>query len=355
MPVLNKVDLASAEPERVSHEISELLGEEPEDVLQISAKTGEGVEEVLEAIVRRMPPPEGDPEAPARALIFDSVFDQYRGVVAYVRVVDGAFTKGDAIKAMQTGTRAEIDELGFFSPDMVATDTLEAGEVGYIITGMKDVAKLRVGDTLTTEARAAAVPLPGYREVRPVVFCGLYPVDTDRYADLRDALDKLALNDAALSYEPETSQALGFGFRCGFLGLLHMDIVRERLEREYGLELLATTPNVKYHVRLRGGEEVDVHSPNDMPDPAAIESVEEPFIRASIITPPDFVGPIMELCQDRRGSHVDMHYLSDQRVQIRYDLPLAEIVLDFYDLLKSRSRGYGSLDYEILDRRPPTS
>jgi GTP-binding protein LepA len=351
IPVMNKIDLPSAEPERVAHEIAELLGEEPEDILRISAKTGEGVENVLEAIVNKIPPPAGDPSAPPRALIFDSVFDQYRGVVAFVRVVDGAFRKGDAIRAMQTGTRAEIDEIGFFSPDMVKAQGLEAGEVGYIITGIKNVAKLRVGDTLTYEGRAAASPLPGYREARPVVFCGLYPLDTDRYADLRDALDKLALNDAALSYEPETSQALGFGFRCGFLGLLHMDIVRERLEREYGLELLATTPNVEYHVRVRGDEWLEVHSPTEMPDPNSIESIEEPYIRASIISPPEFLGPIMELCQDRRGTHVDMHYLSEQRVQLRYDLPLAEIVLDFYDQLKSRSRGYASLDYEILGYR----
>jgi GTP-binding protein LepA len=351
VPVMNKIDLSSAEPERVSHEIGELLGEPPDEVLRISAKTGQGVEDALEAIVEKIPPPEGNPGAPPRALIFDSVFDQYRGVVAYVRVVDGAFTRGEGIKAMQAGTRAEIDELGFFSPDMVKTDRLEAGEVGYIITGIKDVAKLRVGDTLTSEARPATEPLPGYQEVRPVVFCGLYPIDTDRYADLRDALDKLALNDAALSYEPETSRALGFGFRCGFLGLLHMDIVRERLEREYGHELLATTPNVEYRVELRGGEVLRVHSPTEMPDPNSIESVEEPYIRATIIAPPDHLGPIMELCQDRRGLHVDMHYLSEQRVQLRYDLPLAEIVLDFYDLLKSRSRGYASLDYEILGYR----
>jgi GTP-binding protein LepA len=351
VPVLNKIDLSSAEPDRVSHEIGELLGEDPGDILRISAKTGAGIEEVLEAIVRRIPPPSGERDAPSRALIFDSVFDQYRGVVAYVRVVDGVFRKGEAIRAMQAGTRADIDEIGFFSPDMVKVESLEVGEVGYIITGVKDVARLRVGDTLTSEARPASQPLPGYREVKPVVFCGLYPIDTDRYEDLRDALDKLALNDAALSYEPETSRALGFGFRCGFLGLLHMDIVRERLEREYGLELLATTPNVEYHVELRSGEMVSVHSPTEMPDPSTIESIAEPYIRATIITPPGYVGAIMDLCQDRRGVHVDMHYLSEQRVQLRYDLPLAEIVLDFYDLLKSRSRGYASLDYEILGYR----
>ena len=351
VPVMNKIDLPSAEPERVAHEIGELIGEQPEGILRISAKTGEGVEDILEALVRHVPPPQGDPAAPPRALIFDSVFDQYRGVIAYVRVVDGTFRRGEAIRAMQAGTRADIDDIGFRSPDMVKTETLEAGEVGYIITGIKNVAKLRVGDTLTTEARPATEALPGYKEARPVVFCGLYPVDTDQYPDLRDALEKLSLNDASLSYEPETSQALGFGFRCGFLGLLHMDIVRERLEREYDLDLLATTPNVEYHVRMSSDEMLEVHSPADMPDPNYIEAVEEPYIRASIITPPDYIGKIMELCQARRGTHIDMHYLSEQRVQMRYDLPLAEIVLDFYDQLKSRSRGYASLDYELIGYR----
>ena len=351
VPVMNKIDLPSAEPERVAHEIHELIGETPDEIMRISAKTGEGVEDVLESIVRRIPPPQGDPAAPPRALIFDSVFDQYRGVIAYVRVVDGRFTRGEAIRAMQAGTRADIDDIGFLSPDLVKTQSLEAGEVGFIITGIKDVAKLRVGDTLTTESRAADTPLPGYKEARPVVFCGIYPVDTEQYPDLRDALEKLVLNDASLSYEPETSQALGFGFRCGFLGLLHMDIVRERLEREYDLNLLATTPNVEYHVRMSNGDMVEVHSPSDMPDPNYIDAVEEPYIRASIIAPPEFVGPIMELCQGRRGTHIDMHYLSEQRVQLRYDLPLAEIVLDFYDQLKSRSRGYGSLDYELIGYR----
>jgi GTP-binding protein LepA len=351
VPVMNKVDLPSAEPDRVAHEIGELIGEQPDDILRISAKTGEGVEDVLEAIVQRIPPPEGDPGAPPRALIFDSVFDQYRGAVAFVRVVDGRFKRGEAIRAMQAGIRADIDDIGFRSPDMVKTESLEAGDVGYIITGIKDVAKLRVGDTLTTEARPASEPLPGYKEARPVVFCGLYPVDTDQYPDLRDALEKLSLNDASLSYDPETSQALGFGFRCGFLGLLHMDIVRERLEREYDLNLLATTPNVEYHVRMSNGEVIEVHSPADMPDPNYIDAVEEPYIRASIITPPEFIGAIMELCQARRGTHIDMHYLSERRVQLRYDLPLAEIVLDFYDQLKSRSRGYASLDYELIGYR----
>jgi GTP-binding protein LepA len=351
IPVINKVDLPGAEPDRVAAEIADLLGGDPADALRISAKTGEGVEDVLEAIVARIPPPSGEADAPARALIFDSEFDQYRGVVAYVRMVDGAFRKRERIVAMQNGTEADIDDIGFFRPTMTAVEGMEAGDVGYLITGIKDVARLRVGDTLTALAGPAADPLEGYREVRPMVFCGLFPIDTDRYEDLRDALDKLALNDAALSYEPETSDALGFGFRAGFLGLLHMEIVRERLEREYDLELLATTPNVRYDVNLVGGEQIEVHSPTELPDPGSIESIEEPYIRATIITPAEYVGAVMELCQGRRGTHVDMHYLSPQRVQIRYDLPLAEIVLDFFDFLKSNTRGYASLDYEPIGNR----
>jgi GTP-binding protein LepA len=352
IPVINKVDLPGAEPERVAAEIADLLGSDPEDALRISAKTGEGVVEVLEAIVARVPPPRGDPAAPPRALIFDSEFDQYRGVIAYVRMVDGSFRKRQQVVAMQNGTEADIDDIGFFRPQMSPVEGMEAGEVGYVITGIKDVAKLRVGDTLTARERPAAEALEGYREVKPMVFCGLFPIETDRYEDLRDALDKLALNDAALSYEPETSDALGFGFRCGFLGLLHMEIVRERLEREYGLELLATTPNVRYEVQLIGGETVEVRSPTEMPDPGSILEIDEPYIRATVIAPADYVGAVMELCQKRRGTHVDMHYLSPQRVQIRYDLPLAEIVLDFFDYLKSSTRGYASLDYETIGNRP---
>ena len=352
IPVLNKVDLPSAEPERVAAEIADLLGGEPDEILHISAKTGEGVRDVLEAIVRKVPAPAGDADAPPRALIFDSEFDPYRGVVAYVRAVDGAFRTGEPIRAMQAGTQAEIDEIGFFKPKMVAAPAMAAGEVGYVITGIKDVTKLRVGDTLTTSDSAATEALPGYREVKPMVFCGLFPIDTDRYEDLREALDRLSLNDAALSWEPETSQALGFGFRCGFLGLLHMDIVRERLEREYDLDLLATTPNVSYEVELIGGEVVEVHSPVDLPDPAAIAEIREPSIRASVICPADRVGAVMELCQERRGTHVDMHYLSPERTQLRYDLPLAEIVLDFFDQLKSRTAGYASLDYEPTGLEP---
>jgi GTP-binding protein LepA len=351
IPCLNKVDLPGAEPERVAEEVADLLGEPADSVRRISAKSGLGVEEVLDELIERVPPPAGDPGGPARALIFDSEFDQYRGVVAYIRVVDGTFTNGEAIRAMQAGTEAEIDDIGFFTPQMTSADVLHAGEVGYLITGIKDVTKLRVGDTLTTKAAPATEPLPGYREVKPMVFCGLYPVDSDDYPDLRDALEKLSLNDAALSWEPETSSALGFGFRCGFLGLLHMDIVRERLEREYDLELLATMPNVEYEVTLTDGSVLPVHSPNDMPDPARVDSIREPYIRAQLLSPKEFVGPIMELCQERRGSHAGMHYLSAERVQLTYDLPLAEIVLDFFDQLKSRTRGYASLDYELTGLR----
>ncbi|HEX5225244.1 MAG TPA: translation elongation factor 4 [Solirubrobacteraceae bacterium] len=358
IPCLNKIDLPGAEPERVAGEVGELIGEQPDSILRISGKTGEGVQEVLEELIARVPPPAGDPEAPPRALIFDSEFDQYRGVIAYIRVVDGAFRKGEPIRAMAAGTEAEIDDIGCFSPQMMPTDQLAAGEVGYLITGLKDVTQLRVGDTLTTRSRAgerraaATEPLPGYREVKPMVFCGLFPIDSDDYPDLRDALEKLVLNDAALSWEPETSDALGFGFRCGFLGLLHMDIVRERLEREYDLELLATMPSVEFDVTLTSDEELEVHNPSDMPDPGRIAEIREPFIKASVIAPKEFVGAVMELCQERRGEHTGMHYLSPERVQMTYDLPLAEIVLDFFDQLKSRTRGYASLDYELGGMKP---
>jgi GTP-binding protein LepA len=363
IPCLNKIDLPGAEPERVAGEVGELIGEPPESILKISGKTGAGVGEVLEELVARVPPPGGDPDGPPRALIFDSEFDQYRGVIAYIRVVDGVFRKGEAIRAMATGTEADIDDIGFFSPQMMPTDQLAAGEVGYLITGLKDVTLLRVGDTLTTRAKAggtaarshpgeATEPLPGYREVKPMVFCGLFPIDSDDYPDLRDALEKLVLNDAALSWEPETSDALGFGFRCGFLGLLHMDIVRERLEREYDLELLATMPSVEFDVTLTNGEELEVHNPSDMPDPGTIEEIREPFITASVIAPKEFVGAVMGLCQERRGEHTGMHYLSPERVQMTYELPLAEIVLDFFDQLKSRTKGYASLDYEISGMKP---
>ena len=347
IPTLNKIDLPGAEPERVAAEIEELLGEPVDDILRISGKTGEGVVEVLERIVERVPPPGGDPDAPPRALIFDSQFDQYRGVVAYVRMVDGVFRKGEAIRAMVGASNAEIDEIGFFSPQMVPAGELRAGDVGYVITGIKDVTQLRVGDTLTSRQRPASEPLPGYREVKPMVFCGLFPIDSERFPELREALEKLTLNDAALSWEPESSDALGFGFRAGFLGLLHMDIVRERLEREYDLELLATMPSVRFEVTLVSGEEVEVHNPSDMPDPGTIAEIREPMIRATVIAPKEFIGVVMELCRERRGTHVGMHYLSTERVQLTYDIPLAEIVIDFFDQLKTRTRGYASLDYEL--------
>jgi GTP-binding protein LepA len=352
IPTMNKIDLPGAEPERVAQEIAELIGESPDGVRTISAKTGDGVIDLLEEIVARVPAPDGDPDAPPRALIFDSEFDQYRGVVAYIRVTDGTFRKGEAIRAMAGGTEADIDDIGFFTPAMVPAEQLSVGEVGYLITGVKDVTQLRVGDTLTTKANPAQEPLPGYRDVKPMVFCGLFPIDSDRYPDMRDALEKLSLNDAALTWEPETSDALGFGFRCGFLGLLHMDIVRERLEREYDLDLMATMPSVGFELTLTDGEVRELHSPADMPDPARIAEVREPFIRASILTPKEYIGQVMELCQERRGVHTGMHFLSAERVQVNYDLPLAEIVLDFFDQLKSRTRGYASLDYEPIGLRP---
>jgi GTP-binding protein LepA len=349
VPAVNKIDLPQADPDGAAAELAELVGGKPEDVLRISAKTGKGVAEVLDAIVERVTAPSGDPGAPARALVFDSSYDQYRGVVAFVRVVDGAFAGREPLRAMAQGTRFEAEEVGFFSPTMKAAETLGAGEVGYVITGLKDVSRLRVGDTLTSEQRPATEPLPGYKDVKPMVFAGLFPTDSDDYPDLRDALERLKLNDAALFYEPETSQALGFGFRCGFLGLLHMEIVRERLEREFDLDLLVTAPNVAYRVLERNGEWLEVHNPAEMP--RELDAVEEPYVRASIIVPKDYVGPVMELNNDRRGRFDHMEYLSPERVLLSYELPLAEIVLDYYDQLKSRTRGYASFDYDIAGFR----
>jgi GTP-binding protein LepA len=349
VPVVNKIDLPQANPDRAAAEVAELIGEDPERVLRISAKTGEGVEAVLDAIVERIHSPAGDPDAPARALIFDSTYDQYRGVVAFVRVVDGRLRTRDGLRAMAEGTRFEAEELGFLSPTMRPTDSLGAGEVGYVITGLKDVSRLRVGDTLTTQRDGATEPLPGYKDVKPMVFAGLFPTDSDAYPELRDALEKLKLNDASLFYEPETSQALGFGFRCGFLGLLHMEIVRERLEREFDLDLLVTAPTVAYLATTVTGETVEVHNPADMPP--EYERVEEPYIRASIIVPKEYVGPVMELNNDRRGRFDHMEYLSEERVHLTYELPLAEIVLDYYDQLKSRTRGYASFDYDLAGFR----
>src|SRR5580765_7106207 len=350
VPVVNKIDLPSADPEGAAAEAADLIGDDPEHVLRISAKTGVGVEDVLDAIVERVPAPTGNRDAPARALIFDSSYDQYRGVVAFVRVVDGVFRSRESLRAMALGTRFEAEELGFFSPVIRPDQVLSAGDVGYVITGLKDVSRLRVGDTLTVEARPAAEPVPGYKEVKPMVFAGLFPTDSDTYPELRDALEKLKLNDAALFYEPETSQALGFGFRCGFLGLLHMEIVRERLEREFDLDLIVTAPNVAYRVKPPNGDWVEVHTPSDMPN--EIEEVEEPYIKASIIVPKEYVGAVMELNNDRRGRFDHMEYLSEARVHLTYELPLAEIVLDYYDALKSRTRGYASFDYDIIGFRP---
>jgi GTP-binding protein LepA len=350
VPVVNKIDLPQADPDAAAVEIADLIGDSPDHVLRISAKTGQGVEEVLDAVVERIPPPAGDPEAPARALIFDSSYDQYRGVVAFVRVVDGSFSTREPLRAMALGTRFEAEELGFFSPTRSPSRTLEAGEVGYVITGLKDVSRLRVGDTLTSERRPASGPLPGYKDVKPMVFAGLFPTESDDYPELRDALEKLKLNDAALFYEPETSQALGFGFRCGFLGLLHMEIVRERLEREFDLDLLVTAPNVAYRVKPPNGDWVEVHTPTDMPN--ELEEVEEPYIKASIIVPKEYVGAVMELNNDRRGRFDHLEYLSEERVHLTYELPLAEIVLDYYDQLKSRTRGYASFDYDVIGFRP---
>ena len=349
VPAVNKLDLVQARPDEVAAEVAELVGEQADRVLRLSAKTGEGVAGVLDAIVERIPAPVGEPDAPARALIFDSSYDQYRGVVAFVRVVDGSFRRGEAVKAMAQGTQFEVEELGFLSPTMTASSTLGAGEVGYVITGLKDVSRLRVGDTVTSLRRPAAKPLPGYKDVKPMVFAGLFPTDSDEYPELRDALERLKLNDAALFYEPETSQALGFGFRCGFLGLLHMEIVRERLEREFDLDLLVTAPNVAYRVTLATGEQVEVHNPAEMP--REYEQVEEPYVKAQVIVPKEFVGDVMGLCNERRGGFDHMEYLSEQRVLLSYELPLGEIVLDFYDQLKSRTRGYASLDYDLIGFR----
>ena len=358
IPVLNKIDLPAAQPDLYAEELAGIIGCAPTDVLRVSAKTGDGVPELLNAVVRQVPPPSGDPSAPARALIFDSVYDTYRGVVTYVRVVDGRLTRREKSLMMSTGAAHDTLEVGVISPEPVPSDSLGAGEVGYLITGVKDVRQARVGDTVTSAGRPAAGPLPGYDHPRPMVFSGLYPMDGDDYPELRDALDKLRLNDAALVYEPETSTALGFGFRCGFLGLLHMEIVRERLEREFGLSLISTAPNVVYRVVMESGQEIQVTNPSDFPGgsagvPAAgkgpagkVAKVFEPVVRATVLAPAEYIGTIMELCQGRRGALLGMEYLSADRVEIRYTMPLAEIIFDFFDQLKSRTRGYASLDYE---------
>ncbi|MEM6286738.1 MAG: translation elongation factor 4 [Bacteroidota bacterium] len=352
IPVLNKVDLPSAQPELVAQSITDLIGGDPEDVLHVSAKTGQGVEAVLERIVERVPQPTGDPEAPLQALIFDSTFDTYRGSVVYVRVKAGTLRKGDAIEFMATGARYNAEEIGHLKLKMEPVDRLGAGEVGYLIGSVKDVADTKVGDTVTHQRGGATEQLPGYRDVKPMVFSGIYPTDSADFEDLRAALEKLQLNDAALTYEPETSAALGFGFRVGFLGMLHMEVVQERLDREFGLDIVTTMPNVRYTVALTDGTEAEVENPSDMPDPGKLAEIREPYVTAQIITPTEYVGALMQLCQDRRGTYITQEYLTTDRVDLKYELPLAEIVFDFYDKLKSVSRGYASFDYDFIDERP---
>jgi len=350
IPVLNKIDLPAADPDRYSAELAHIIGCEPTDVLRVSGKTGEGVRELLDEVVRQVPPPTGDPDAPTRAMIFDSVYDTYRGVVTYVRVVDGKIMPRERIAMMSTGATHELLEVGIVSPEPKPCAGLGVGEVGYLITGVKDVRQSKVGDTVTTARNGAAEPLTGYREPKPMVYAGLYPVDGSDYPDLRDALEKLQLNDAALTFEPETSAALGFGFRCGFLGLLHMEITRERLEREFNLDLISTAPNVVYRVIQDDGTEKIVTNPSDWPT-GKIRTVYEPVVKTTIIAPSEFIGSIMELCQSRRGDLQGMDYLSPERVEMRYIMPLGEIIFDFFDSLKSRTRGYASLDYEEAGER----
>ncbi|MEU5597507.1 translation elongation factor 4 [Streptomyces sp. NPDC020298] len=345
IPVLNKIDLPAAQPEKFAEELANLVGCDPDDVLKVSAKTGLGVEALLDKVVAEFPAPVGVKDAPARAMIFDSVYDSYRGVVTYVRVIDGQLNKRERIRMMSTGATHELLEIGTNSPEMLPADGLGVGEVGYLITGVKDVRQSKVGDTVTSQAKGATEPLGGYKDPKPMVFSGLYPLDGSDYPELREALDKLQLNDAALVYEPETSAALGFGFRVGFLGLLHLDVIRERLEREFGLDLIATAPNVVYRVLMEDGTEHTVTNPSEFPE-GKLSEVYEPVVRATILAPSEFIGSIMELCQTRRGTLLGMDYLSEDRVEIRYTLPLAEIVFDFFDQLKSKTRGYASLDYE---------
>lgn len=347
MPVINKIDLPSAQPEHVIKEIEDVIGLEAEDAPLISAKTGQNVKEVLEKIVELIPPPTGKDDAPLKALIFDSIYDNYKGALSYVRIVDGSVRPGMRIRSMATGKVFDVTEVGVFTPSLKSTSELTAGEVGYIAASIKTVADTKVGDTLTDDTNPTAEALPGYKHVQPMVFCGIYPADGADYDSLRDALEKLALNDASLSFELETSQALGFGFRCGFLGLLHMEIIQERLEREFDLDLVTTSPSVVYKVKQIGGEECMIDNPSNMPPAASIEYMEEPMVEAHIMTPSDFVGAIMELCQEKRGVFVDMHYIEENRVTIKYNLPLNEIIYDFFDQLKSRSRGYASFDYEL--------
>ncbi|TKJ01807.1 elongation factor 4, partial [Bacillus cereus] len=352
LPVINKIDLPSADPERVRQEVEDVIGLDASEAVLASAKAGIGIEEILEQIVEKVPAPSGDSEEPLQCMIFDSLYDPYRGVIAYIRVVNGTVKVGDKVRMMATGKEFEVTEVGVFTPKTTQRDELTVGDVGFLAASIKNVGDTRVGDTITHAKRPAAEPLAGYRKLNPMVFCGLYPIDSARYNDLRDALEKLELNDSALEFEPETSQALGFGFRCGFLGLLHMEIIQERIEREFKIDLITTAPSVIYKVYLTNGEDVIVDNPSNMPDPQSIDRVEEPFVKASIMVPNDYVGAVMEICQGKRGTFIDMQYLDETRVTLTYEIPLSEIVYDFFDQLKSNTKGYASFDYELIGYKP---
>ncbi|WP_199624732.1 translation elongation factor 4 [Paenibacillus alkalitolerans] len=347
LPVINKIDLPSAEPERIRQEIEDVIGLDASDAVLASAKAGIGIKEILEQVVQKVPAPSGDADKPLKALIFDSHYDAYKGIICYVRVVDGSMKAGSKIRFMATEKEFEVIEVGAFRPKMTIVNELKAGDVGFVVAGIKNVKDTRVGDTITDAKNPVKEPLPGYRRINPMVFCGLYPIDTADYTELREALEKLELNDASLRYEPETSQALGFGFRCGFLGLLHMEIIQERIEREFNIPLLTTAPSVVFKVHLTSGEIIDIDNPANMPEQQRIDHIEEPYVKASVIVPKDFVGPIMDLCQNKRGDFIDMQYLDATRVTLIYDIPLSEIVYDFFDQLKSRTKGYASFDYEL--------
>ncbi|MBD0379070.1 translation elongation factor 4 [Paenibacillus sedimenti] len=347
LPVINKIDLPSADPEKVKQEVEDVIGLDASEAVLASAKAGIGIKEILEQVCQKVPAPQGDPDNPLKALIFDSHYDAYKGVIVYVRVVDGSIKAGSKIKMMATNKTFEVIEVGAFKPRMSIVDSLDVGDVGFIVAGIKNVGDTRVGDTVTDATRPAPEPLPGYRRINPMVFCGLYPIETSDYNDLREALQKLELNDASLRFEPETSSALGFGFRCGFLGLLHMEIIQERIEREFNIPLITTAPSVIYRVTLTNGEVMDIDNPSNYPDPQRIDFVEEPYVKASVIVPNDYVGTIMELCQGKRGEYINMEYLDSNRVTLTYDIPLSEIVYDFFDQLKSRTKGYASFDYEV--------
>ncbi len=351
IPIINKIDLPGAEPERVRKEVEDVIGLDASEALLASAKSGAGVEEILERIVAKIPPPGGNAYAPLRALIFDSHYDPYKGVIAYIRVIEGAVSEGVQVKMMATDKEFDVNEVGIFRPSLTSISELRTGEVGFITASIKNVNDCRVGDTVTDAANPATVPLPGYRKAMPMVYCGLYPVENTGYEGLRDALEKLSLNDASLLYEPETSDALGFGFRCGFLGLLHMEIVQERLEREYGLSLITTAPNVVYRITTTAGEVIEIENPSRMPPAGKVDFIEEPYVRSTVMAPKDYVGAVMELCQERRGLFVNMEYMSVSRVMLTYDMPLGEIIYDFFDQLKSRTRGYASLDYDLIGYR----